>query len=257
MSKNSVKKPDPKSKVERPSQPVAPEPPVLKIILAIIGSLGAIIAAYLAATKPVILTIDATQTAEFRLTAIAMTATEGAFQTQTQAANISMTAFSGTQTALAIEAEKESLAVSASQTALAIEAEKENLSVSASQTSEAQVFETQTAIALAIPAATENKPIRIEYIFSKGDTLEGISKKFIGSGLYASAIGRANCKPTPLEGNALVIRFYSAQQGDSIELLAYRFSSSPDFLRAINAIDTGITSLPTDQILILPGKCGN
>ena len=239
MSKNSVKKPDPKAKVETPSRSVAPEPPVLKIILAIIGSLGAIIAAYLAATKPVILTIDATQTAEIRLTAVAMTATDGAFQTQTKAANVSITAFSGTQTALAIELEKASSAVSASQTA------------------EAQVFETQTAIALAIPAATENKPIRIEYIFSIGDTLEGISKKFIGSGLYASAIGRANCKPTPVEGDALVIRFYSAQQGDSIELLAYRFSSSPDFLRAINAIDTGITSLPTDQILILPGKCGN
>lgn len=216
--------------------------PWIPIITALITVLGLIIVALInrsTSLETTLKPIEATQTAEAQLTTIAMTITEGFAQTQIQMAIVSQTAFSGTQIALAITATEEYLAISETQTI------------------EAQVFDTQTAVALAIPTPTENKPIRMEYTFVAGDTLEDISKKYVGSGLYASAIGRANCKPMPVDGDVLVIRFYSAQQGENIDFLAERFFTSPDFLRAINAIDDGVILLPTDQILILPGKCGN
>jgi hypothetical protein len=83
-----------------------------------------------------------------------------------------------------------------------------------------------------------------------------LSKRFIGSGLYAIAIGRANCKPSPVAEDILVIRFYSAQKGEDLNLIAEKYGTKSDFLRKINDIDISINLLPTDQILILPGRCG-
>ncbi len=173
------------------------------IIVAVITTVGTIVVALISSSTALIVNlkpIEITQTAEALHTSVAMTATEDAFQTQTEAVNISMTAFSGTQTTSAIEAEKERLSVSSSQTAEVLVA--------------AQVFMTQTLIAQTIPTPTEIKPVRYEHVVVVGETLKDISERYLILDIYADSIGRANCNPSPAAGDKLIIRYIYVQPGD-------------------------------------------
>jgi LysM repeat protein len=105
-------------------------------------------------------------------------------------------------------------------------------------------------------SAPEIEPVRYDYTVKVGETLRDISRKFLITDYYATAIGRANCNQSPAEGDILVIRYYPVQQGDTIDLISKKFGGTTNFLRSINGLNENVTSLPVGQILILPGDCG-
>jgi len=194
---------------------------IIQIILAIIGALGAVIAAYLLATKPVTLAAEYTQTAEAHLTAIVMT-TQVFLGQITDTPTPFLTPLSApTETEIPTE------------------------------TSTPTPSETPSV------TPTEIKPIRYEYTVQVGDTLKEISKKFFVVDFYADAIGKANCNQSPSAGDILIIKYYYIQQGDTIDLIANRFGNQIGFLRFINNLSQQVISLPPSQILILAGKCGS
>ena len=220
--------------------------PWFPVIAAVIAAMGYIVVALINRSTAITTTlkpIEFTQTAEAIHTSIAMTSTENAIQTQTQAAYMSMTAFSETQTALALESDARESAVVASQTAEAIVI--------------FQTLDAQTAIAQAIPTPTEVKPFRYEHTVTVGETLKDISKKYFILDTYADSIGRANCNQSPRTGDVLVIRYFYVQLGDTIDIIAQRFGGSPNFLRSINNLSQDVVYPPANQIFILPGRCGS
>ena len=117
----------------------------------------------------------------------------------------------------------------------------------------------QTPTETQTPMATPTDEMKSDvflYTPIQGDTLASISKQLLGSGMYAQAIGRADCivdKPVP--GKELTIKVYTVRSGDTLGEIADKFGMSVNFIRFINDF-TGDT-IYAGQKLILPiyGKC--
>jgi LysM repeat protein len=217
----------------------------IPLITAIVAALALIIVAIINRSTALLTTltpIEFTQTAEAFHTSVAATQTMAASETfisSTQTAKAFGAAITLTQHANASE----------TKTSLALTQAANVLETSVGATNQAVL--TQNALPL-----TEIKPVRYEYTFEKGDTLEEISIKFLLTNFFADAIGKANCNRSPNVGDVLVIRYYNVQQGDTIDLLAERYGGSVNFLRSINNLSDAVVFLPAGQVFILPGKCG-
>lgn len=236
------------------------EKPNYLLITAIIAAFGVVIAAiisYFGAVNQVLLPIEATQTAEAFHTTIAMTQTSKALETffaMTQTASELETSIAMVQTANAIESSiAMTQTVEVLETSIAMAKTAEAIETSIAMTRSAEALETSVVMT----SQAEIKPIRYEYTVEVGNTLKEISKKYFIVDFYADAIGRANCNPSPVAGDTLVIKYYYIQQGDTLDVIVERFGSKVSFVRYINNLSQEVILLPAGQILMLPGSCSD
>ena len=137
------------------------------------------------------------------------------------------------------------------------------LPIEATQTAEAlhtaiamtQMYTPPPSETPTIAPTNDMSPVIQEYIAVEGDTLTDISREYLKSDRYVSAIAQANCIDNLMIDDKVVIKYYIVQSGDNLSRIANNFEVSVQLIQYINGFDGD--TIYDGQILILPiyGEC--